>query len=225
MLLAGNVPAAQPAKMYDTMAERVTPCVTCHGKEGRATSEGYFPRIAGKPAGYIYNQLVNFREARREYPSMTYLVEHLTDAYLYEIARYFAGLDLPYPPPETRDAPQEVLTRGEALARRGDAARNIPACAECHGRKLTGVNPGIPGLLGLPRAYLHAQLGHWQNGVRRALSPDCMSRIAALLKQDDIAAVSTWLSAQVVPADSKPAPPRSSPLPMPCGSGMKGPPG
>jgi cytochrome c553 len=30
-------------------------------------------RIAGKPAGYLYNQLLNFRDGRRNYPLMTYI--------------------------------------------------------------------------------------------------------------------------------------------------------
>jgi cytochrome c553 len=81
--VAGYADAAtQQAKVPDTIAQRVVACTTCHGKEGRATNEGYFPRIAGKPAGYLYNQLVNFRDGRRDYPLMTYLVEHLTDSYL-----------------------------------------------------------------------------------------------------------------------------------------------
>ena len=46
----------------DEMAPRMAACMTCHGAEGRATNQGYFPRIAGKPAGYLYNQLVNFRD-------------------------------------------------------------------------------------------------------------------------------------------------------------------
>ena len=28
-------------------------CTGCHGAEGRAASDGYYPRIAGKPAGYL----------------------------------------------------------------------------------------------------------------------------------------------------------------------------
>ena len=48
--------------------------------------------------------------------------------------------------------------RGEALVRRGDATRDIPACESCHGSALTGVVPAIPGLLGLPHDYLAAQL-------------------------------------------------------------------
>jgi cytochrome c553 len=212
-------PAAE--KVPDTIAERVVPCLTCHGKEGRAGPDGYFPRIAGKPAGYLRNQLVNFREGRRHYPLMTYLVDRLTDEYLLEMAEYFAALDLPYPPPQATTAPREVLSRGEALVRRGDAARNIPACEQCHGPSLTGVNPGVPGLLGLPHAYLYAQLGRWRTGLRRALEPDCMAKIAARLTAQDVGAVSAWLSSQTVPANSKPAAAHSGPSPIPCGSAAK----
>ena len=56
----------------DTMAQRMQACTVCHGKEGRATNAGYFPRIAGKPAGYLYNQLLNFREGRRHNATMAY---------------------------------------------------------------------------------------------------------------------------------------------------------
>ena len=54
-----------PLIFKDRIAERVKACTVCHGKDGRATNEGYFPRIAGKPAGYLYAQLINFRDGRR----------------------------------------------------------------------------------------------------------------------------------------------------------------
>jgi cytochrome c553 len=208
---------AQPPKAFDTIAQRTAPCTTCHGKEGRATNEGYFPRIAGKPAGYLYNQLVNFRDGRRNYALMTYLVEHLTGEYLFEMAQYFAGLDLPYPPPQTTNAAPQLLSRGETLVRRGDAARNIPACAQCHGDRLTGAEPAIPGLLGLSRDYLQAQLGHWKSGERRAQAPDCMAKIAAQLTPEEVGAITSWLSSQPVPADSKPAASVPAKLPLDCG--------
>ena len=62
--------ASSPSPQLDIMEQRMQACVACHGKEGRATSTGYFPRIAGKPAGYLYNQLVNFREGRRKNATM-----------------------------------------------------------------------------------------------------------------------------------------------------------
>src|SRR5258705_9119665 len=80
---------AAPTTPPDTMEQRMKACIACHGTQGKATRDGYYPRIAGKPAGYLYNQLVNFRDGRRHYPSMVYMVGHLPDAYLKEIAHYF----------------------------------------------------------------------------------------------------------------------------------------
>jgi len=200
------------------MAERVVPCTACHGKEGRATSDGYFPRIAGKPAGYLYNQLVNFRDGRRTYAPMTYLIDHMSESYLFDIARHFASLDLPYPPPQTKAVPAGTLARGRILVSRGVPERDIPACIRCHGKSLTGVEPAVPGLLGLPRDYLNGQLGAWQTGQRRAAAPDCMAMIAAKLTPEDIDAASTWLSSQVMPENSRPAPAFVERPPMKCGS-------
>lgn len=207
-----------PRTVPDTLAQRVTACTLCHGKEGRATNAGYFPRIAGKPAGYLYNQLTHFRDGRRQNPGMAQLLDHLTDAYLHDIANHFASLDLPYPPPQTTGAPEAVMRRGEELVRQGDAAREIPACAACHGDALTGTQPAIPGLLGLPRDYLIGQLGAWQTGQRHAHAPDCMAQIAQALSPEDVGALATWLSAQALPADTHPAPPTSKALPLHCGS-------
>jgi cytochrome c553 len=200
-----------------SMSSRVLACTACHGKEGRATPDGYFPRIAGKPAGYLANQLLNFRDGRRSYPQMTYLIEHLTDDYLREMAEHFAALDLPYPPPPAPQAPAAALELGQALVRHGDASRNIPACVSCHGAAMTGVNPSIPGLLGLPRDYLNSQLGAWKTGQRRAHAPDCMADIAKQLTSDDVSAVSAWLAAQPVVAGGKPARTLPAAMPARCG--------
>jgi cytochrome c553 len=217
---AGSAAVAQtvPAH-YDSMAERTRACTACHGEEGRATNDGYFPRIAGKPAGYLYNQLVNFREGRRSNATMSYFVEHMSDTYLNEIANHYAALDLPYPAPQPAAMPAEVLARGRTLAHQGDAARGLPACMQCHGERLTGAQPALPGLLGLPRDYLMAQLGAWQSGQRHAHKPDCMATIAQRLSPSDMAAVAAWLAAQPVPADSKPQAQRLANPPIACGSG------
>lgn len=218
LALAAGPAFAQPAAPADPMAKRVLACTACHGKEGRATSEGYFPRIAGKPAGYLYNQLVNFRDGRRTYAPMTYLIDHLTDAYLQEIAQHFSRLDLPYPPPQTQGAAPATLTRGEALVSKGDPAREIPACVRCHDRSLMGVAPAVPGLLGLPRDYLNGQLGAWKTGQRRAAARDCMASVVAKLSIEDIDAISTWLSSQPVPTGGKPAAKAADRPPIACGS-------
>ncbi len=187
------------------MAQRVLACTGCHGAEGRATADGYFPRIAGKPTGYLYNQLLNFRDGRRQYPLMSELLQPLSDDYLREMAEHFSALNLPYPASPRSTANPALLAKGEQLVRRGDPARSIPACAGCHGDQLMGVSPSIPGLLGLPRDYLAAQLSAWKTGIRRAHAPDCMGRIAQRMAPEDINAVAHWLAAQPVAVGSRPA--------------------
>jgi cytochrome c553 len=221
--LAFMTNAAPPAP--DTMAQRVQACTACHGKEGRAAADGYYPRIAGKPAGYLFNQLTGFRDGRRHYALMANLLEPLAgpegDAYLREIALHFAATQLPYPAPQAPTASQAMLERGRTLALQGDAARGVPACAACHGQALTGVLPATPGLLGLPRDYLNAQLGGWRTGNRRALAPDCMAEVARALAPDDISAVSQWLAAQAVPVSAGAAEALPTPPPKKCGGGVQ----
>lgn len=216
LLLSAPAWAADPPA--PDMADRVLPCTACHGKEGRATPDGYFPRIAGKPSGYLYNQLRNFREGRRSYPQMAYLLTHLGDDYLHEIARHFAALQLPYASPAPPTAPQPVLDRGRALVRQGDAARDVPACAACHGERLTGAAPFVPGLLGVSRDYLASQLGAWRTGQRHAQAPDCMADIARRLSLDDVQAVAAWLATQPVPDGGRPAAAALAEPPLRCGS-------
>ena len=68
VLGAGDI-GAQPGKVPDTLEQRVLACAICHGKQGEGIQKNeYYPRLAGKPAGYLYNQLVNFRERRRDVP-------------------------------------------------------------------------------------------------------------------------------------------------------------
>jgi cytochrome c553 len=211
-----GVPAGA-ADFEDTTAQRALACTGCHGREGRAASDGYYPRIAGKPDGYLYNQLLNFREGRRSYALMTNLVQHLTDDYLRELAGYFAGLDLPYPPPQQVAMDATMLARGRTLVLEGDASRDIPACAQCHGAALTGVAPAVPGLLGLPRDYLNSQFGAWRIGQRKAIEPDCMAKVARQLRPEDIGALTGWLATQPVPTPSKAAQSLPAPMPLPCG--------
>jgi cytochrome c553 len=201
-----------------TMQARVAACTACHGAQGRAAPDGYYPRIAGKPQEYLYHQLLNFRDGRRQYAPMAHLLQNLPDGYLHEIAGYFSEQHPPYaaPPPPEVDA--STLELGRLLATQGASSRNIPACAACHGVRFSGVAPAIPGLLGLPRDYIVAQIGSWRNGVRHADAPDCMADVARRLTPEDVAAVAAWLAAQTVQQPYLPQPAGSIELPVECGS-------
>ena len=113
---------------------------------------------------------------------------------------------------------KEVLARGESMATSGDPQRGIPPCAACHNPNFGGMEPAIPGLLGLRASYISAQLGGWRYGTRTAASPDCMQVIASLLTEDDVKAVAAYLSSRPAPNDPSFAPHGSLPMPLACGS-------
>ncbi len=81
-----------------------------------------------------------------------------------------------------------------------------------------GVKPDLPGLLGLPRDYLAAQLGGWRTGTRKMLAPDCMAQVVEKLSAEDVAALTAWLSTQPVdPAKLPDEAPRQT-RPLRCGA-------
>jgi cytochrome c553 len=216
LALYGSALAAETMTAPNTIEARARGCSTCHGAHGEGNLEPYFPRIAGKPAGYLFNQLQNFRDGQRSYPPMNYLLAYLQDDYLAELANYFATQSIDEPaafvavPIRTAD--------GERLVKQGMAARAIPACVLCHGKQLTGIEPGIPGLLGLNSRYIAAQLVSWRVGTRRAAAPDCMHEIATRLTEPEIGQVAKWLAAQQPPNPTTPAAAGSWKTPLACGS-------
>jgi cytochrome c553 len=209
--------AARADAIPDTMEARVQACTGCHGAQGRGVENVYFPRLAGKPAGYLYNQLVAFRDGRRKYVPMNYLLAYLPDTYLMRMAQHFAGLN---PPPLVQPAvsrPAQQLADGQRIVTQGVPGKKIPACITCHGAELGGREPGIPGLLGLRADYVSAQLGAWRYGVRTALAPDCMQVVASSLSEPEVAAVSAYLASLPVTA-SRPLNQPGMRLPIACGS-------
>jgi cytochrome c553 len=222
ILMAFLAVAATPAIVRaDDLTERLAACAACHGKHGEgATGSEYYPHLAGKPAGYLFEQLKGFRDGRRNNASMIWIVQFADDAYLREIAEHFAA-----EAPRTRaaDTGLEALTDerrkiAERLVEQGDPARGVPACSDCHGKALTGLEPGIPALLGLPADYIVAQFGAWREGARHGAPPDCMHDVANAIAIDDIRAIATWLSQQSNADGLRPAPAGSFVPPKACGS-------
>jgi cytochrome c553 len=201
----------------DTMEARTQACIGCHGSLGRGVENVYFPRLAGKPAGYLYNQLVAFRNGTRRYTPMNYLLAYLPDPYLKQMADYFARQNPPLPPSVPAAVSATVLAQGRRITEQGIAERHVPACSACHGAQLGGREPGIPGLLGLRADYISAQLGAWRYGTRSALAPDCMQVIASSMSEADVAAVAAFLAAQPAVTPQRPIA-ASKALPLACGS-------
>jgi cytochrome c553 len=149
---------------------------------------------------------------------MNYLLEYIPDSYLHQMADYFAALR---PPPVSQaiaDVSPTLLARGRSLVTQGDPTHGVPACMGCHGPALTGMEPAIPGLVGLHPSYISAQLGAFRYGTRTAPAPDCMQIVAATLTENDVTAVAAWLASLPVPADPSPVAKGTLAMPLACGS-------
>jgi cytochrome c553 len=197
----------------DTLAQRALVCTACHRAEDNETPHGYVPHRR-KPAGYLSEQMRNFRDGRRQHDGMARLNTWTTATRL----SWSAPAALAPSHRATLQHVDEQAQRAVHWVQRGDAVLGIPACSSCHGTALTGVTPNVPGLLGLPADYLVAQLGAWRQGLRHARTPDCMARIARALPADDIPDIARWLAAQPLPGN--PASTSSPPAvwPLDCGS-------
>ena len=217
---AGAAPAVP-----DTMQQRVAACTSCHGVHGEGSPDSAaIPRLAGKPAGYLIQQLEYFQTGQRRHAPMEYVVRQLSPAYLRDIAGYFAKQDVPYRKLPVPAVSAETLRRGEQLVMRGDSTRGVPSCVSCHGGKLTGVEPMMPGLMGLSYDYLSTQLVSWRTRQRAAEGPYCMGVVANRMRESDITAVSAWLASHEPPADMHPEPAsaQTEPLPGWCVMGKSG---
>ena len=163
----------------DNIETRMLACTPCHGLRGQGTQDDYFPRLAGKPAGYLYNQLAAFRDGRRHYSPMNYLLEYQNDAYLKAIAGYFASQDPPYLPRHAGTTDQRRAGPRPNAGNQGDASSRHPGLRRLsqpelhrHGARYSGS--------GRIAAQLH------QRATRRLAlrdshgqAPDCMQLVAA----------------------------------------------
>ncbi|HWU77299.1 MAG TPA: c-type cytochrome [Rhodanobacter sp.] len=195
---------ARPA-IADTIQQRAKACTSCHGEHGEGAADSRDgPRLAGKPAGYLLLQLRYFQSGQRKNGAMEYVLRQLDTDYMRKLADYFAAQRVAYRQPALSKVSAATWKRGEQLVLHGDPAIGVPACNSCHGDKLTGVQPLIPGLIGLSSDYLESELHAWRNQTRAAKEPFCMGVVANRLRAPDVIAVSAWLAGQQPVADMQP---------------------
>jgi len=91
----------------------------------------------------------------------------------------------------TAYVPPLSLKRGETLVT-GREVGKAPACANCHGKDLRGLDP-IPSIAGRSPTYIFRQLHEIQTGVRAGLAIQPMKENVAKLNQDDMIAIAAYL--------------------------------
>lgn len=169
-------------------------CQTCHGADGGGTAAAGFPRLAGLDAGYIEQQLLNFRSGKRSNTIMQPIAESLSKKEVPLIAAYYAALPIPAFKHEGGDP--VLLSKGESIATSGDWNHEIPACYQCHGPDGKGMGPNFPAISGQSALYTSNQITAWKSGSRANDPVGLMKSVADKLSADQVEAVSAFLANQ-----------------------------
>ncbi len=174
--------AAQPP---EGSKEKALVCVGCHGEAGKGVTP-LFPKLAGQNAKYLSAQLRQFKEQTRSVPAMNAVAVALSDEDIASLSAYFAAQ-------KPQAEPKEASPQGEAIYRAGIAAKNLPACAACHGPEGQGNAPAsFPRLQGQYAPYMVKALSDYAAGIRGANTP--MRAIASRLSEEEIKQVAAYLA-------------------------------
>ncbi len=190
----------------------VPACSGCHGLRGEGNAAAGFPRLAGQSSAYLAHALASYGDDTRRNPVMQPIAKAMDAGQRQAAAAWFASLAPSAAPPATAMAaassPAGDLKRGRQLADVGEAARNVAACASCHGPDGAGTSAAIPALSGQPAAFLVTALQAWRDGSRDSDPDHRMPAIAKGLDDIDVAAAAAYYASLPVPGqawDARPA--------------------
>lgn len=167
MLMAGSVWAA------DEVPAKAAMCVGCHGVNGNSSMPGT-PSLAAQNARYIYLQLRDFQEGRRENPMMSPMVAGMSRAEMQELANYFSKQKLT----------SKNFKADPDKAKLGQAKADETLCAMCHLGEFVGQNE-IPKVAGQNFDYVVKTLKDFK-AKNRTNDAGNMTSVASTLSEQDI---------------------------------------
>ncbi|SIT38571.1 Cytochrome c4 [Paraburkholderia ribeironis] len=156
-------------------------CVACHGPMGNSTTPDY-PILAGQTARYIYLQLRDFKEGRRNHPPMSPMVDNLSREDMQDLADYFAAQKL---------VPVTIKPDGARI----EAGRKKSAevlCTMCHLGGFSGQNE-IPRVAGQLYPYIVKQLQDFRSHTRTNDAGN-MASVTRNLTDDDIRNLAAYVN-------------------------------
>ncbi len=176
-----------PAKPDLAKGENIskTVCAACHtadGSRGIPTN----PILQGQHVDYLVKQLTEFKSGKRDNAIMKPMASQLSDDDIRNVAAFYASKKAK---PGMSKNPATVAL-GEKIWRGGIAAKQVAACAGCHGPAGAGLPSQYPRLGGQHAEYTSAELALFRSG-KRANAP-MMATLSARLSDAEIAAVSDY---------------------------------
>ena len=164
-------------------------CVACHGADGNSPAPD-FPKLAGQNAKYIAKQLANFKDEVRVNAIMYPFAAQLSEQDMLDLGAFYASQTI-----EMGAVNEDLVEAGRQLYRGGNAESGVPACMACHGPNGKGVPAaGWPMLSGQYSQYTEAQLRAFASGERNNSPNGMMHDIAKKMTEEEIKAVSAYVS-------------------------------
>ena len=183
----GSAPAFAAGSVEAGQLKAAT-CGACHGMDGNSPSPEW-PNLAGQHAGYIESQLRAFKAGERQNDLMSPMAMILSDEDMADLAAYFASQKV-----RGGETEPSKLALGERVYRAGNVQKGVIACAGCHGPAGRG-NPlaGYASIQGQHAVYVANQLRAYRSGARDTDPNQMMRNVAALLSDEEIDAVASYV--------------------------------
>ncbi len=192
LVTATGMVRAQGGKAPGDVVERaIHVCNACHGEGGNSPAPIY-PKLAAQQPLYLAEQLKLFRAQKRSDSSpqayMWGISALLDDATIQGLADYYAGQTSK----PGKAAEPKRMELGKRIYAQGIPARNVAACASCHGDNAEGASV-FPRLAGQHAEYIVKQLQEFRTKLRphgvvmaervvKNMTPDEMRAVAAYLQ-------------------------------------------
>jgi len=169
----------------ESFAERVAPCLACHGEAGQS-SLPEVPSLGAQPAPYVLIQLYLFRGRQRLVDVMNEASKGFSDDDLKTFSDFIATLPAPKP---TQDEPADParIDRGQMLVRQH-------RCDFCHSPDLAG-RDNIPRLAGQREDYLIKSLREYKANSRPGYDAS-MADVLARVTDGEILELAYFLARQ-----------------------------
>jgi cytochrome c553 len=165
-------------------------CQGCHGEKGNSV-ESLIPKLAGQYSSYIAKELRNYQAGVRTHQIMNAMSATVSDDDLADIAAYFACQKK-----MAGDKPSDNQL-GKHLFLKGDTARAVIGCVNCHGTNGKGKLPAtsmFPVIGGQHKDYLRKQIINFREKDRTNSASGVMNNITKLLNDEEIDALADYIS-------------------------------
>jgi cytochrome c553 len=177
--------------LADTFAERVAPCLACHGEKGYS-EHPVVPSLGGQPAPYLLIQLYLFRENQRaslyrKDDQMIQVMSDMTKGFSDDDLRTFSDFLARLPPPPTpQDAPE--LARMQS----GRTLITQHRCNSCHNLDLSG-RENVPRISNQREDFLVKTLREYRDNIRHGYD-GVMASVLAPVSDAEIADLAYYIA-------------------------------